>query len=156
MSTSIYDAAGRVTATQEAVYEDGTGSSVVGPALHEDNLDKNDNRVITEPLISKLITSRTGYNAVGKAAWTADQYAAPTADADPSVRTRYRYDDRGNLVETLFPDGTKTQSVIDAIPLKRIATTDDVALSICFLLSDWSRHITGEIVNINGGAVLCG
>ena len=31
-----------------------------------------------------------------------------------------------------------------------------IALSICFLLSDWSRHITGEILNINGGAVLCG
>jgi len=31
-----------------------------------------------------------------------------------------------------------------------------VALSICFLLSDWSRHITGEILNINGGSVLCG
>jgi len=29
-------------------------------------------------------------------------------------------------------------------------------LSICFLLSDWSQLITGEILNINGGAVLCG
>ena len=37
-----------------------------------------------------------------------------------------------------------------------MAATDDIALSICFLLSDWSRHITGEILNINGGAVLCG
>jgi 3-oxoacyl-[acyl-carrier protein] reductase len=37
-----------------------------------------------------------------------------------------------------------------------MATTDDIALSICFLLSDWSRHITGEILNINGGSVLCG
>jgi len=24
------------------------------------------------------------------------------------------------------------------------------------LLSDWSRHITGEVLNVNGGAVLCG
>jgi 3-oxoacyl-[acyl-carrier protein] reductase len=37
-----------------------------------------------------------------------------------------------------------------------MATSDDVALSICFLLSDWSRHITGEILNINGGTVLWG
>ena len=60
------------------------------------------------------------------------------------------------MVRPAFDDAAYKQSVIDSIPLKRIATTDDVALSICFLLSDWSRHITGEIININGGAVLCG
>lgn len=60
------------------------------------------------------------------------------------------------MVRPVFEDRSYEQSVIDSIPLKRIATTDDVALSICFLLSPWSRHITGEILNINGGAVLCG
>ena len=60
------------------------------------------------------------------------------------------------MVRPAFEDEEYHQSVIDAIPLKRIATTDDVALSICFLLSDWSRHITGEVLNINGGSVLCG
>jgi 3-oxoacyl-[acyl-carrier protein] reductase len=44
----------------------------------------------------------------------------------------------------------------DAIPLGRVATADDVALSIVFLASDWARHITGEILNVNGGSVLCG
>jgi len=60
------------------------------------------------------------------------------------------------MVRPVFEDKAYEQSVIDSIPLKRIATADDIALSICFLLSDWSRHITGEILNINGGAVLCG
>lgn len=60
------------------------------------------------------------------------------------------------MVRPAFEDKAYEQSVIDSIPLKRIATTDDIAVSICFLLSDWSRHITGEILNINGGAVLCG
>ncbi|HEY0658399.1 MAG TPA: 3-oxoacyl-ACP reductase family protein [Pyrinomonadaceae bacterium] len=60
------------------------------------------------------------------------------------------------MVRPVFEDAEYKQSVINSIPLKRMATTDDVALSICFLLSDWSRHITGEILNINGGAVLCG
>jgi 3-oxoacyl-[acyl-carrier protein] reductase len=60
------------------------------------------------------------------------------------------------MVRPVFEDKVYEQSVIDSIPLKRIATTDDIALSICFLLSDWSRHTTGEILNINGGAVLCG
>ncbi|MEZ5423542.1 MAG: SDR family oxidoreductase [Pyrinomonadaceae bacterium] len=60
------------------------------------------------------------------------------------------------MVRPAFEDKEYEAQVIDSIPLKRVATTDDVALSICFLLSDWSRHITGEILNINGGAVLCG
>jgi 3-oxoacyl-[acyl-carrier protein] reductase len=60
------------------------------------------------------------------------------------------------MVRPVFDDGAYKTSVIESIPLKRIATTDDIALSICFLLSDWSLHITGEILNVNGGAVLCG
>jgi len=60
------------------------------------------------------------------------------------------------MVRPVFDTDDYRQTVIDSIPLKRIATIDDVALSICFLLSDWSQHITGEILNINGGAVLCG
>lgn len=61
-----------------------------------------------------------------------------------------------NLNDTVFDDEEFVHRVIDGIPLKRVATADDVALSIIFLASDWSRHITGEVININGGAVLCG
>lgn len=60
------------------------------------------------------------------------------------------------MVRPVFEDEAYKQTVLKSIPLNRMATTDDVALSICFLLSDWARHITGEIVNINGGSVLCG
>lgn len=60
------------------------------------------------------------------------------------------------MVRPVFEDKEYEESVLKTIPLRRIATTDDIALSICFLLSDWSRHITGEILNINGGAVLNG
>jgi 3-oxoacyl-[acyl-carrier protein] reductase len=42
------------------------------------------------------------------------------------------------------------------IPLGRLASADDVAGPILFLASDLARHITGEVLNINGGAVLCG
>jgi 3-oxoacyl-[acyl-carrier protein] reductase len=61
-----------------------------------------------------------------------------------------------NLNDPVFTDEDFVHRVIDNIPLKRVATADDVALSIVFLASDWSRHITGEILNINGGAVLVG
>ena len=43
-----------------------------------------------------------------------------------------------------------------AIPLGRIATADDIAGPILFLCSPLARHVTGEILNVNGGSVLCG
>jgi 3-oxoacyl-[acyl-carrier protein] reductase len=43
-----------------------------------------------------------------------------------------------------------------AIPLGRIAGADDVAGPILFLCSALARHVTGEILNVNGGSVLCG
>jgi 3-oxoacyl-[acyl-carrier protein] reductase len=42
------------------------------------------------------------------------------------------------------------------IPLQRIASVEDVAGPILFLCSDLARHITGEVLNVNGGSVLCG
>ncbi|MDQ4121099.1 MAG: 3-oxoacyl-ACP reductase FabG [Acidobacteriota bacterium] len=60
------------------------------------------------------------------------------------------------MVRPVFEDENYKQQVLDSIPLHRMASTDDIALAICFLASDWARHITGEILNINGGSVLCG
>jgi len=42
------------------------------------------------------------------------------------------------------------------IPLGRVASARDIAGPIAFLCSDLARHITGEILNVNGGSVLCG
>jgi len=42
------------------------------------------------------------------------------------------------------------------IPLQRIATAEDIAGPILFLCSDLARHVTGEVLNVNGGSVLCG
>jgi 3-oxoacyl-[acyl-carrier protein] reductase len=42
------------------------------------------------------------------------------------------------------------------IPLGRVATPRDVAGPIAFLCSELARHVTGEILNVNGGSVLCG
>ncbi|HEX7939612.1 MAG TPA: SDR family oxidoreductase [Gemmatimonadaceae bacterium] len=42
------------------------------------------------------------------------------------------------------------------IPLGRVADARDVAGPIVFLCSSMARHITGEIVNVNGGSVLPG
>ncbi len=43
-----------------------------------------------------------------------------------------------------------------SIPIGRIASARDVAGPIVFLCSEHARHITGEVLNVNGGSVLCG
>jgi 3-oxoacyl-[acyl-carrier protein] reductase len=60
------------------------------------------------------------------------------------------------MSESALDDETQRRKIVEAIPLRRVASADDVALAILFLASDWSRHITGEILNVNGGSVLCG
>jgi 3-oxoacyl-[acyl-carrier protein] reductase len=42
------------------------------------------------------------------------------------------------------------------IPLGRPATAEEIAGPILFLASDLATFVTGEIVNVNGGSVLCG
>jgi len=46
--------------------------------------------------------------------------------------------------------------VYKQIPLGRVATPEEVAGPILFLASDLATFMTGEIVNVNGGAVLVG
>ena len=52
--------------------------------------------------------------------------------------------------------GAGRVNIARGIPLGRIATAEDVAGPILFLCSPLARHVTGEILNVNGGAVLCG
>jgi 3-oxoacyl-[acyl-carrier protein] reductase len=55
-----------------------------------------------------------------------------------------------------FRDPAFKESVRQSIPLKRIPPPEDIAGPILFLASDLARHITGAIINVNGGSVLCG
>ncbi len=49
------------------------------------------------------------------------------------------------------------RSEIEAgIPLGRVATPEEIAGPIVFLCSGLASHVTGEILNVNGGSVLCG
>lgn len=54
-------------------------------------------------------------------------------------------------------DGGRGRREIErGIPLGRVATAEEIAGPIVFLCSDLARHVTGEILNVNGGSVLCG
>lgn len=61
-----------------------------------------------------------------------------------------------DMSDEVLGDSAQRQAVIDGIPLKRVPTAEDLAGPVLFLASDLARHITGEILNVNGGAVLCG
>jgi 3-oxoacyl-[acyl-carrier protein] reductase len=54
-----------------------------------------------------------------------------------------------------FADGGR-ERINNTIPLRRVASVDDIAGPILFLCSDLARHVTGETLNVNGGSVLCG
>jgi 3-oxoacyl-[acyl-carrier protein] reductase len=53
-------------------------------------------------------------------------------------------------------EGDGRERISRTIPLGRIASARDIAGPIVFLCSDLARHVTGEILNVNGGSVLCG
>jgi 3-oxoacyl-[acyl-carrier protein] reductase len=52
--------------------------------------------------------------------------------------------------------GGGRERIAATIPLRRIPPPEDIAGPILFLCSDLARHVTGEILNVNGGSVLCG
>jgi len=48
------------------------------------------------------------------------------------------------------------KKVLNDIPLNKIAKPEEIAGPVLFLASNLASHITGEILNVNGGSVLCG
>jgi len=61
-----------------------------------------------------------------------------------------------DMVSCALGEEGSREAINRGIPLGRPASAEDVALPVVFLCSSWARHITGEVLNINGGAVLCG
>jgi len=75
---------------------------------------------------------------------------------------------RGITVNSVAPGWVDTEMCADpfagdgrariaaGIPIGRIASPEDIAAPIVFLCTRGARHVTGEILNVNGGSVLCG
>ena len=53
-------------------------------------------------------------------------------------------------------EGGGRREIEAEIPLGRVATPEEIAGPIVFLCSGLASHVTGEILNVNGGSVLCG
>ncbi|MBI5216686.1 MAG: SDR family oxidoreductase [Ignavibacteriae bacterium] len=61
-----------------------------------------------------------------------------------------------DMVSHVFKNSNQKEGIFDSIPRGRIASPEEIAGPILFLASDLSNHIIGEVLNVNGGSVLCG
>ena len=87
---------------------------------------------MTKGLSTELARDRIYVNCVAPG-WVRTDMAMP-ALADPAVEAR----------------------VLATIPLGRIGFADEIAAPVLFLSTDHANFITGEVFNVNGGAVLVG
>lgn len=55
-----------------------------------------------------------------------------------------------------FANPNFRQALRKATPLRQIASSEQIASTVLFLASDMASHVQGEILNVNGGTVLCG
>jgi len=83
-------------------------------------------------LATELARNRIYVNCVAPG-WVHTDMSAPALN-DPEIRKR----------------------VLETIPLGRAATPEEIAAPILFLCTKLAGFITGEVLNVNGGAVLAG
>src|SRR5216683_2195962 len=60
----------------------------------------------------------------------------------------------GTIIPISSTAGQRMASTV--IPLGRAATAEEIAGPILFVASDLANFMTGEVINVNGGSVLCG
>ncbi|MEO8334578.1 MAG: SDR family NAD(P)-dependent oxidoreductase [bacterium] len=122
-------------------------------------------RVITDGGRIVLISSTAGQRGES---YHADYGASKGAVISFTKSLAVELGSRDVTVNSVAPGWVDTEMVagamaeagrarVDAtIPLGRIASADDIAGPVVFLCSSLARHITGEILNVNGGSVLSG
>ena len=63
---------------------------------------------------------------------------------------------RTEMSAAALDDPETSKKAMGLIPLGRPADVDEIAGPIVFLCTPWAGFISGEIFNVNGGAVLVG
>lgn len=61
-----------------------------------------------------------------------------------------------DMTNPYLKNGKNENKVKSTIPRGIIATPEEIAGPVLFLASDLANNIVGEILNVNGGSVLCG
>jgi 3-oxoacyl-[acyl-carrier protein] reductase len=60
------------------------------------------------------------------------------------------------MTSGVLHDAEQRDSIHAAIPLARVGTPEEIAGPVLFLCTGHAGFITGEVLNVNGGAVLAG
>ena len=61
-----------------------------------------------------------------------------------------------DMATAVFSDTARAEQIVKQIPMGRIAVAEDIAGAVLFLVSDLAAHVQGEVINVNGGSVMCG
>lgn len=61
-----------------------------------------------------------------------------------------------DLTRATLADPAERREIERSIPLGRVASPEEAAGPVLFLVSDLARHVHGEVLNVNGGSVLVG
>ncbi len=95
---------------------------------------------------------------IGQSAYAASK-AGVVGLAKTAARELGKFGVRVNVVAPGFVDTPMTaplapefrDKAVAETALGRVATTDDIAGAVGFLLSDAARHVTGHVLNVDGG-----
>jgi 3-oxoacyl-[acyl-carrier protein] reductase len=63
---------------------------------------------------------------------------------------------RTGMTTGVLDDEERRARIHAAIPLGRVGTPEEIAAPVLFLCTEYAGFITGEVLNVNGGAVLVG
>lgn len=61
-----------------------------------------------------------------------------------------------DMARPIMRNRREYRKALAPIPLRRFARPEEIAGPVIFLASDLATFITGEVLNVNGGSVLCG
>ncbi|MGE3992583.1 SDR family NAD(P)-dependent oxidoreductase [Pseudorhodoplanes sp.] len=80
--------------------------------------------------------------------------AIAPAGTDTPLRQSVEQKERERLGEEKYRE--RERKILRLYPLRRIGRTEDIANMVVFLASDAARHVTGQVISVNGGYAMPG